>query len=236
MKQTMTCILDTFVSERELLAVLVDPDKFQSNKGSAFLRNIPTTTTHIFVGGSTVEMGKTDECVQYLKAETSLPIILFPGDHSQITPAADALLFLSLISGRNPEYLIEQQVRSVECLRKISLETIPTGYILINGGKESAVERVSRTKPMSQEQPEVIVNTALAGEYSGKKLIYLEAGSGATKPVDPGIISAVKKEITVPLIVGGGIRSKEQLDSAYSAGANMVVIGTAFENGYSFKS
>lgn len=236
MKQTVTCILDTFFSERELLAVLVDPDKFQSNKGSAFLRNIPTATTHIFVGGSTVEMGKTDECVQYLKTETSLPIILFPGDHSQITPAADALLFLSLISGRNPEYLIEQQVRSVEFLRKISLETIPTGYILINGGKESAVEKVSRTKPMSQEQPEVIVNTALAGEYSGKKLIYLEAGSGATKPVDPGIISAVKKEISIPLIVGGGIRSKEQLDSAYSAGANMVVIGTAFENGYSFES
>lgn len=236
MKQAVTCILDTFTSKGELLAVLVDPDKFQSSKTSAFLSNIPTTTTHIFVGGSTVEMGKTDECIQYLRTRTSLPIILFPGDHSQITPTADALLFLSLISGRNPEYLIGQQVRSVEHLRNISLETIPTGYILINGGRESAVERVSRTQPISQEQPEVIVHTALAGEYSGKKLIYLEAGSGAAKPVDPGIISAVKKEITVPLLVGGGIRSKEQLNAAYSAGADMVVVGTAFENGNFFKS
>ncbi len=236
MKQAVSCFFDTFTSQEELLAVLVDPDKFVPDKASAFLRNIPITTTHIFVGGSTVERGKTDECIRCFKAKTSLPIILFPGDHSQITPTADALLFLSLISGRNPEYLIEQQVRSVEHLRNVSLETIPTGYILLNGGKESAVERVSRTTPLSQERPELIVNTALAGEYLGKKLIYLEAGSGAANPVDPAIIRAVKKEITVPLIVGGGIRSKEQLESAYSAGADLVVVGTAFENGDFFTS
>lgn len=236
MRQVVKPIFDTFTSPGELLAVLVDPEKFQKDSVSAFLRNIPVTTTHIFVGGSTVEKGKTQECIESLKTKTPLPIILFPGDHSQITPAADALLFLSLISGRNPEYLIEQQVRSVEHLRKLSLETIPTGYILINGGKESAVERVSRTTPLSQENPEMIVNTALAGEYTGKKLIYLEAGSGAAKPVASEIIKAVKKEITVPLIVGGGIRSKEQLESAYAAGADLVVVGTAFENGNFFTS
>lgn len=236
MKQVVKRIFDTFTSEGELLAVLVDPEKFQKDSISAFLSNIPDTTTHIFVGGSTVEKGRTQECIQCLKTETSLPIILFPGDHSQITPTADALLFLSLISGRNPEYLIEQQVRSVEYLRNVSLETIPTGYILINGGKESAVERVSRTRPLSQENPEMIVNTALAGEYTGKKLIYLEAGSGAATPVSSEIIQAVKKEITVPLIVGGGIRSMEQLESAYSAGADLVVVGTAFENGNFFTS
>lgn len=236
MKQAVKSIFETFTSEGELLAVLVDPDKFQNENVSAFLKNIPVTTTHIFVGGSTVGKGETEACIQCLKAETSLPIILFPGDHSQITPAADALLFLSLISGRNPEYLIEQQVRSVDQLRNLSLEIIPTGYLLIDGGKESAVQRVSRTAPLSQEKPEVIVNTALAGEYSGKRLIYLEAGSGAENPVSSEIIRAVKNEISVPLIVGGGIRSREQLEGAYSAGADLVVMGTAFEKGDFFTS
>ncbi|MFO7719432.1 MAG: geranylgeranylglyceryl/heptaprenylglyceryl phosphate synthase, partial [Gillisia sp.] len=159
------------------------------------------------------------------------PVVLFPGDHTQITELADALLFLSLISGRNPEYLIEQQVKSVEKLRNSSLEIIPTGYILIDGGTNCAVHRVSNTRPIPQFEIETIVNTALAGQYSGKKLIYLEAGSGALISVSEEIISAVKKAIDIPLIVGGGIRSKQHLKRSYEAGADMVVIGTAFENG-----
>jgi putative glycerol-1-phosphate prenyltransferase len=236
MKQAVKSIFKTFTSEGKLLAVLIDPDKFQSDSASFFLENIPATTTHIFVGGSTVEKGKTEACVQSLKSQTSLPIILFPGDHSQITPTADALLFLSLISGRNPEYLIGQQVRAVDQLRNNVLEVIPTGYILIDGGNECAVQRVSGTIPLSQEEPEAIVNTALAGIFAGKRLIYLEAGSGAQNPVSPEIIRAVKNEVAVPLIVGGGIRSKEQLEAAYSAGADLVVVGTAFEKGDFFTS
>lgn len=215
---------------RKLLSVLIDPDKFDESSAESFLRKLPTETTHIFVGGSTVAQGRTCEVVKLLKQIVSVPIILFPGDHNQISEYADALLFLSLISGRNPEYLIEQQVRSVEKLRNTNLEIIPTGYILIDGEADSAVARVSKTIPMSQSDISAIVNTALAGQYSGKKLIYLEAGSGAKKPVSEAIISEVKKAIKIPIIVGGGIRSAAQLQRAYEAGADLVVIGTAFEN------
>jgi phosphoglycerol geranylgeranyltransferase len=223
-------ICKSFTSDENLLAVLIDPDKFENSTALEFLRKIPQATTHIFVGGSTVEIGKTEACIQCLKTLTTLPIILFPGDHSQITPTADALLFLSLISGKNPEYLIEQQVRSVASLRNSNLEIIPTGYILVDGGRESAVQRVSNTMPLSQKNIELVVDIALAGEYSGKRLIYLEAGSGAMIPVSLEIIKAVKKEISIPLLVGGGIRSKKACDAAFKAGADLVVVGTSFED------
>ena len=213
-----------------LLAILVDPDKFEISETRGFLDQLPYETTHLFVGGSTVKAGQTCKVIRAIKALSDLPVILFPGDHSQISPLADGILFLSLISGRNPDYLIEQQVRSVEKLKNTRLEIIPTGYILIDGNSESSVSKVSNTLPMPQKDVQAIVNTALAGEYSGKKLIYLEAGSGARTPVSSEVIMAVKKEISIPLIVGGGIASKSQLEKAYTAGADMVVIGTAFEN------
>ena len=215
---------------RKLLAVLIDPDKFDEAKASEFIQKLPQETTHIFVGGSTVEKGRTCEVVKALKNLTGLPIILFPGDHNQISSHADALLFLSLISGRNPEFLIEQQVRSVERIRSTNLEIIPTGYILIDGGRETSVQKVSNTIPLAQNNIRQIVNTALAGQYSGKKLIYLEAGSGANFPVSSEIIKEVKRVLNIPVIVGGGIRSIQQLQLAYGAGADLVVIGTAFEN------
>lgn len=230
MSQVLTNILKSAAAEEKLLAVLIDPDKFKTDSASEFLRKIPRQATHILVGGSRVENGRTEACVKALKAETQLPVILFPGDHSHITGAADALFFLSLLSGRNPEFLIGQQVRSVNKIRQTQLEIIPTGYILVDGGKECAVHHVSKTSPLSPKDPETIVNTALAGEYSGKGLVYLEAGSGAKFPVSAQIISLVKKAISVPLIVGGGIRSAEALSEAYTAGADMVVVGTAFEN------
>lgn len=216
------------------LAVLIDPDKFIEAEATHFLELLPESTTHIFVGGSTAEALKTSLTVKAIKAETNLPVILFPGDHSQITEEADALLFLSLISGRNPEYLIGQQVRSVEKLMEMNLEIIPTGYILVDGGNECAVHRKSNTIPIPQHEVKKIVYTALAGQYSGKKLIYLEAGSGADLPVSPDVIRAVKKAINIPLIVGGGIRSTKKLHEAYEAGADLVVIGTAFETGIFF--
>ena len=214
----------------KLLAILIDPDKIVINKLSDTISKIePNSVDYILVGGSTVENGLTDSIVKEIKKLTSIPIILFPGDFTQISSNADALLFLSLISGRNPEYLIGQQVKSVKRLKETSLEIIPTGYILIDGGVETSVQQVSKTTPISQSNMEDITMTAIAGELMGKQLIYLEAGSGAIDAVSKEIIDNVSENISIPLIVGGGIRSKKQLKNAYRNGADMVIIGTAFE-------
>lgn len=230
MPQVLEGIIAAEKAGKKLLAVLIDPEKFYSLSVKEFLRKIPFLTTHIFIGGSTVIPEDLEKCTEAIKAETHLPVVLFPGDYRQVSDKADALLFLSLLSGRNPEYLIGQQVRSVPLIRKTQLEVIPTAYLLIDGGKECAVQRVSETQPLSQDNISEIVDTALAGFYSGKKIIYLEAGSGALNPVASEIISAVKGAVEIPVIVGGGIRSLEQLQKSYKAGADMVVIGTAFEN------
>ena len=141
---------------------------------------------------------------------------------------------MSLISGRNPEYLIEQQIKSVPRLKNVNLEIIPTGYILIDGNTPTTVQQISQTSPIAQDDTELIVNTALAGQYSGKLLIYLEAGSGAATPVSSSAIKSVKRALKIPLIVGGGIRTIEQLENAYLSGADLVVIGTAFEENQEF--
>lgn len=218
-------------ANKKLLAVLIDPDKFNESKASEFVKKLPENTRYIFVGGSRVQEGRTSEVVKAIKNVFTLPIILFPGDHSQISAHADALLFLSLISGRNPEFLIEQQVRSVEKIRLTNLEIIPTGYILIDGGNETSVQKMSNTIPLPQHDIQQIVDTALAGQYSGKKMIYLEAGSGARFPVSSEIIQTVKAALDIPIIVGGGICSIKQLQKSYDAGATLAVIGTAFEDG-----
>ena len=215
---------------RKLLAILLDPDKISLSKLSDTLAKINSSTVdYIFVGGSTVEKGVTDELVYRLKKETRIPVILFPGHYSQITSHADAILFLSLISGRNPEYLISQQVKAVPMIKRSGLEVIPTGYILIDGGKESSVQKISETEPIKPLDLEEITHTACAGMYMGKKIIYLEAGSGALAPVSASIIKSVKENISIPLIVGGGIRSENEMRRAFENGADLVVIGTAFE-------
>ncbi len=222
-------LLKSIAEKERQLAILIDPDKFNSSETDSFLKKIPKQTTHLFVGGSTVANGETEATVKALKAATQLPIFLFPGDWSHITPFADALLFLTLLSGRNAEYLVGQQIKSISKLKNISLEIISTGYILIDGGNDSAVSKVTNTEPLPQENIENIVHTALAGQFMGAKIIYLEAGSGAKFPVKPEIISEVKKAINIPLIVGGGIKTEAQKNAAYEAGADMVVMGTAFE-------
>lgn len=229
MKQVLRNLTEASKAGEKQLAVLIDPEKFDPETASEFLRKIPFVTTHIFIGGSTVTSEEMEACVEAIKAETSLPLVIFPGDYQQISGSADALLFLSLLSGRNSEYLIGQQVKSVPFLRESGLEIISTGYLLINGGNECAVQRVSGTPPLDPKNVELIVNTALAGRFLGKQLIYLEAGSGALNPVPPKIINEVKAAVELPLIVGGGIRNKEQLQAAHTAGADLVVIGTAFE-------
>ncbi|WP_136480420.1 geranylgeranylglyceryl/heptaprenylglyceryl phosphate synthase [Cognatitamlana onchidii] len=219
----------------KLLAVLIDPDKFSIKNTSAFIKKVNNSkATHIFVGGSAVDEDATYILVKEIKAYTFLPIVLFPGDVSQITSEADALLFLSLISGRNPDYLIGKHVKSVSVLKQADLEIISTGYILIEGGTVTATSQVTKTEPLSRKGIQIIIDTAKAGEFLGLKLMYLEAGSGAKIPLSQEIIKSVKDELTIPLIVGGGIRNKQQLDSAYNAGADLVVIGTAFEEDESF--
>lgn len=221
--------LKSVVENKKQLAILIDPDKFNISETVLFLKKIPEETSHIFVGGSTVANGETEETVKALKAETKIPIFLFPGDHSHITPLADALLFLTLLSGRNAEYLVGQQIKSISKLKNSSLEIISTGYILIDGGNSSSVSKVTNTEPLSQKNVENILHTALAGQYMGAKLIYLEAGSGAKFPVKQEIISEVKKAINIPLIVGGGIKTEAQKQNAYNSGADMIVMGTAYE-------
>ena len=220
---------------KQLLAVLIDPEKTSIEQLPTLVKLIhQSIATHIFVGGSTDQHNTIEPVIVALKKATMLPIIIFPSSANQVSKKADGILFLSLISGRNPEYLIEQQVQSAIQIKESSLEVLPTGYILVDGGKESAVERVSSSKPICQTNSELILRTALAGEFSGKKIIYLEAGSGAKTPVKSSIISLVKENLTIPLIIGGGIQTVHQLTTAYAAGADLVVIGTAFEKDPTF--
>ncbi|KAA5827856.1 geranylgeranylglyceryl/heptaprenylglyceryl phosphate synthase [Algibacter amylolyticus] len=224
-------IIKSVSAKEKLLAVLIDPDKFLVENTRAFIEKVNASiATHVFVGGSTVDDFVTDTLVAEIKKHTGLPIVLFPGDITQITGKADAILFLSLLSGRNPEYLIGKHVEAVSKLDKTELQVISTGYILIESGKETAVQRVTKTNPIPRNEVQKIINTAKAGQLLGMKLIYLEAGSGAENALSGEIIKSVKNELNIPLIVGGGIRSKAQLEQAYKAGADLVVIGTAFED------
>ena len=221
--------------KKKLLAILIDPDKVLMENLSILIQKInQSPATHIFVGGSSFEGTYFDEIIMRLKAEITLPILLFPGNPSQISDKADGILFLSLLSGRNPDYLIEHQINAVPILNKTNLEVISTGYILIESGNETAVERVSKTKPIDRSNAEYALQTAQAGIFIGNQLIYLEAGSGAKMAVPKEMIELVSKNINVPLLVGGGIRSKQEIENAFSAGADLVVIGTAFENNIDF--
>ena len=228
-------ILNAIQNRERQLAVLIDPDKMKHENLSSFIKKLNASiATHIFVGGSTVDNHLSEQLVILIKERTKLPVILFPGDITQITEKADALLFLSLISGTNSEYLIGKQIDAVSTLRTMQLEVIPTGYILIENGKETSVQKVTQTIPLSRANIQRIVDIAKAGELLGMKLIYLEAGSGALHPISNQIINAVKHELQIPLIVGGGIKNKQQLEAAYDAGADIVVIGNAFENDDTF--
>lgn len=228
-------ILSAKNKAEKLLAILIDPDKVTADSILILAEKIKhSPATHIFVGGSSFDGNHLDEIIVRLKEKTSLPILLFPGNPDQISNEADGILFLMLLSGRNPDYLVEHQINAVPILEKTNLEIISTGYILIESGSETAVERVSQTKPLAKNNIDYISQTAKAGELIGNKLIYLEAGSGAQNAVNPEIIKNVSGRISVPLLVGGGIRSKKQIDEAYLAGADLVVIGTAFENDLTF--
>jgi phosphoglycerol geranylgeranyltransferase len=228
-------ILQAYKNNRKEIAVLLDPDKIAVNKLPEILKKINSAPVdYIFLGGSIVENVDVNDLVRTIKKHTVLPVVIFPGHPSQISDEADALLFLSLLSGRNSEYLIEHHINAIDALENSDLEIISTGYILIDGGKESAVQRVTNTKPIMQDQLELAYKTAKAGEYLGKKLVYLEAGSGALHSVSEDLISYLRKRLNLPIIVGGGIRSFENIKKTHRAGADLVVIGTAFENNEDF--
>jgi putative glycerol-1-phosphate prenyltransferase len=228
-------IVEAKNENKKLLAILLDPDKIVCNNLENLLLKInQSPATHIFVGGSIVKTDILEELLTELKQKTSLPVIIFPGDPSQISAQADAILFLALLSGRNPDYLIEYQVQAAPILRKTNLEIISTGYILIESGNETAVARVSKTEPLNRKNLDLALATAQAGEMLGNKLIYLEAGSGARKAVPVEMIRLIAQNVAIPIIVGGGIVDLQGIEDAYKAGADLVVIGTAFENNSQF--
>lgn len=228
-------ILKSKTNNQKLLAILLDPDKIDLNNAEVLIKKInQSPATHIFIGGSLVENNILDELIVKIKQNCNLPIVLFPGNPSQISDKADAILFLSLISGRNPDFLIEHQVKAAPILKKTQLEIISTGYILIESGTETAVERVSKTKPLDRNNPDLALATAQAGEMLGNKLIYLEAGSGAKQAVPLEMIKKVAQNIEIPLLIGGGIIDLQGIQEAYDSGADLVVIGTAFENDINF--
>ena len=228
-------ILNSKIANQKLLAILIDPDKVVIELISILVDKInQSPATHIFIGGSSFNGDHLDDIISKLKFKTDLPILLFPGNPSQISGKADGILFLTLLSGRNSDYLIEHQVNAVPILNNTNLEVISTGYILIESGAETAVERISQTKPLARNNPEYALQTAQAGQFIGNKLIYLEAGSGAKLAVPKKMITIISQNINIPLIVGGGIRSKQEIENVFKAGADIVVIGTAFENDINF--
>jgi putative glycerol-1-phosphate prenyltransferase len=175
-----------------------------------------------------------DEYIGLIKEEISIPVIIFPGSVHQISHKADGILFLSLISGRNPEFLIGSQVVAAPLLKRTSLEVLSTGYVLVDSGVQTTASYISNTTPLPRDKADIAVATALASEMIGHKLLYLDGGSGAKYEVPKEMIYAVKKNISIPLIVGGGINTKEKLETAFNAGADIVVIGTAIEKNQDF--
>jgi putative glycerol-1-phosphate prenyltransferase len=215
---------------KKSFGVLIDPDKVNTT----ILDELITLSTaakvdYFLVGGSLVISNHLDHCVQHLKKNCNIPVILFPGSPSQVSKYADALLYLSLISGRNPELLIGQHVVSAPFVKQSGLEIMPTGYIVVDGGAPTTVSYISNATPVPSDKNEIAMCTAMAGEMLGMKLIYMDAGSGARRPIAEGMIKSVADHIEVPLIIGGGITNPEKAYLNCKAGADLIIVGNAIE-------
>lgn len=211
-------------------AVLLDPDKLDEKSCHRIIAlSREYKIDFFFVGGSLITTSNLDALISLIKQHTEIPVMLFPGSNLQISNAADGILLLSLISGRNPDFLIGQHVVAAPILKKTSLEIISAGYMLVDCGKQTTVSYISNTTPLPWDKPEIASCTAMAGEMLGLKLIYLDGGSGAFKPVSAEMIAQVRKAVSVPVIAGGGINTPEKALTALNAGADVVVIGNGIE-------
>lgn len=217
------------------LAVLLDPDKIDFETLPDLIHDcILNKVGYFFVGGSLITNFQLVELVGFIKKYCEIPVVLFPGNSLHIEPTADGILLLSLISGRNPEFLIGQHVISAPILKNSGLEILSTGYILVDSGQQTTVSYISNTTPIPHNKPEIAACTAMAGEMLGMKLIYLDGGSGAKNPVSDKMIAKVKKSVDLPIIVGGGINSIEKAKTAFEAGADIIVIGNKIEENPNF--
>jgi putative glycerol-1-phosphate prenyltransferase len=215
---------------RKSFTVLIDPDKVDNAKIEQLVSlALDAKVDYFFVGGSLVISNHLDECIQQIKASCDIPVILFPGSPSQVSRYADALLYLSLVSGRNPELLIGQHVVSAPFVKKSNLEIMPTGYMVIDGGAPTTVSYISNATPIPSDKNEIAMCTAMAAEMLGMKLIYMDAGSGAKRPIPEEMIHKVATHIEAPLIIGGGIIEPEKAYINCKAGADVIVIGNAIE-------
>lgn len=214
------------------LAILIDPDKCNTKADLVKLIHlcVECNVDFLLFGGSLITSNRTFETIQTIKDNCQIPLIIFPGNFMHIVPEADAILFLSLISGRNPDLLIGQQVIAAPILKQNpQIEVISTGYLLIDAGAPTTALYMSQSMPIPQDKPEIAVSTALAAQYLGFSSIYLDAGSGAKIPVGKELIASVHSEIDLPIIVGGGLNSPEKVSDAFSSGADMVVLGNGIE-------
>lgn len=227
-KNIYNIILEKQKSGKKQFAVLIDPDKFKPSSGTIEVCN-DAEVDYILVGGSLLTNGNLETCIKNIKKKTSIPVILFPGNTFQISSESDAIFLLSLISGRNADMLIGKHVIAAPMLKASKLQVIPTGYVLVESGKQTTVSYISNTQPIPSDKDDVAACTAMAGEMLGLKLIYLEAGSGAVNPVSTTMIKKVKENISVPLIVGGGITTSKKALAACMAGADIIVVGNAIE-------
>lgn len=223
-------IVQNKANHNKMLGVLIDPDKYTNEMLNTVMDYAQQTKVSFFLIGGSLVSKNVNDTIQYIKEKSGLPVFLFPGNLLQLCDQADGILLLSLISGRNPEYLIGNHIHAAPFLRKSGMEIIPTGYMLVDTGKRTSVEYISNTNPIPNNKADIAVATAMAGEMLGMKLIYLEGGSGAQEPVNSKIISEVKSNISIPLIVGGGIRNVKQASEILSAGADCIIIGNAIES------
>jgi len=211
-------------------AVLIDPDKVTAKSLSKIVDlSNKNGVDFFFVGGSLLNKDNITEVVKSIKSSSEIPVVLFPSNSSQIVEEADGILFLSLISGRNPDYLIGQQVISAPILAQSNIEILSTGYMLVDCGNQTTASYISNTNPLPYNKPEIAVATALAGEMIGMKLIYADGGSGADTHISPQMISAISKNVRTPLIVGGGLRNPESIIQAWNSGADLAVVGNHIE-------
>jgi putative glycerol-1-phosphate prenyltransferase len=231
MKQTLYHqITEKKQTGKKSFAVLIDPDKVNHTSIDQLVQlSVDAHVDYFFVGGSLVISNHLDECIKQIKVACNIPVLLFPGSPSQVSKYADALLYLSLISGRNPELLIGQHVVSAPFVKKSGLEIIPTGYMVIDGGAPTTVSYISNASPIPSDKNDIAMCTAMAGEMLGMKLVYMDAGSGAKRPITETMIALVSQHIEVPLIIGGGITDAEKAYLNCKAGADIIVVGNAIE-------